>query len=126
MNAAHENSDIDLFIITQKNRLWTARIFTTFLLTVLWKRKTAKKHAGQFCLSFFISEVELSLEKIALENDIYLSYWLHTVIPIVNREAVFEKFIEENQAWCEFQNNNYNKKSHAQKKASRNSENLFE
>jgi len=111
MNAAHKDSDIDLFIITKKNRLWTTRIFATLLLTLLWKRKTAKKHSGQFCLSFFISEEELSLEEIALRNDIYLSYWLQTLIPIINRDTIFEKFIEENQTWCKIQNDNYYKKS---------------
>lgn len=104
MNSCNENSDIDLFIITKKNRLWTARIFTTLLLTILRKRKTSKKHAGQFCLSFFISETDLSLEEISIENDIYLFYWLKTIVPIINKSNTFEDFIHSNQAWCDFKN----------------------
>jgi len=104
MNACHKDSDIDLFIITKKNRLWTARIAITLILFLLWKRKTSKKHAGQFCLSFFISEEEPSLKNIALKDDIYLLYWLETLTPIVNKNHAFEKFIEENQKWCGIHN----------------------
>lgn len=110
MNTCHKNSDIDLFIITKKNRLWTTRIYTTLILTILRKRKTSKKHAWQFCLSFFISEEELSLESIALEDDIYLYYWLKTLIPIVNKNTTFEKFIDINQIWLDFENKSITKK----------------
>lgn len=92
MNAAHKNSDIDLFIITSPKRIWTSRIYLTLLLTILRQRKTAKKHAGKFCLSFFITENHLDLSPIAIENDIYLSYWIKTLIPIVNKQETFERF----------------------------------
>lgn len=96
MNAAHENSDIDLFIITRKNRLWTARIALTIFLSLLGQRKTAKKHAGKFCLSFFIAEDSLSLETIATEKDIYLAYWIETLVPIINKDASFALFLQAN------------------------------
>jgi hypothetical protein len=53
MNCASENSDIDLFIITSPDRLWLTRLMVTFIFQVLGKRKTAKKHKDNFCLSFF-------------------------------------------------------------------------
>ena len=98
MNACHKDSDIDLFVITKSNRIWTARIFLTLALSILWERKTSKQHAWKFCLSFFISEDDLSLEKIAIEQDVYLSYWIQTLRPILNREWVFESFVETNAA----------------------------
>jgi len=93
MNAAHKESDIDLFIITKKKRIWTTRILITLLLNVLWERKTAKKHAWKFCLSFFITEEALDFSSIAIKNDIYLYYWLTTLKPIINRKHTFEKFM---------------------------------
>lgn len=100
MNAAHRYSDIDLFIITKTNRIWIGRILLTLLVSLLWQRKTVKNHAGKFCLSFFITEKYLSLENIAIENDIYLQYWVQTLVPIVNKNNTFEKFIQENEKWC--------------------------
>lgn len=92
MNTAHQDSDIDLFIICKKKRIWTVRICLTFLLTLLWQRKTGKKHAGKFCLSFFITQDAMDLKKIAIKNDYYLAYWVKTLIPIVNKNQTFEKF----------------------------------
>jgi predicted nucleotidyltransferase len=96
MNATHQDSDIDLFIITKQKRLWMVRILFTLLLTFLWERKTAHQHSGKFCLSFFITENALDLSTIAIKNDIYLSYWIHTLKPILNRRHNFEKFREAN------------------------------
>ena len=76
MNACHKGSDIDLFIITKKNRLWTVRIITTLYFFLLWLRKTQKNHAGKFCLSFFITEKVLDFKDIAIKNDIYLYFWI--------------------------------------------------
>lgn len=92
MNACHKNSDIDLFVITKKNRLWTARILMTLMFGLLWERKTAKKHAGKFCLSFFITENAFNFDNIAIKNDVYLRYWIENLKPILNRSHTFERF----------------------------------
>ena len=97
MNACHENSDIDLFVITKNDRLWTARIWLTILTSLLRNRKNSHNHAGKFCLSFFVSEDEENLSDIAIKKDIYLTYWLETLTPIVNKNNAFEKFLERNK-----------------------------
>lgn len=110
MNACHENSDIDLFIITKQNRIWTSRIFCTLLLTILRQRKTASTHTGKFCLSFFITENAMDFSKIAIKDDIYLSYWIHTLRPILNRKHSFEKFISINTEGSSYpENTSYEK-----------------
>ena len=105
MNACHKNSDIDLFVITKKDRLWTARIWLTLLTSLLRVRKNSHNHAWKFCLSFFVSEEEENLSDIAIKNDIYLTYWLETLTPIVNKNNAFEKFLERNK--LEDYNKNY-------------------
>lgn len=102
MNAAHKDSDIDLFIICKAQRLWTARFFLTLFLWLLGERKTKRKHAGKFCLSFFITPKAWDFSKIALDRDIYLAYWIQSLVPILNRWHSFEKFIAQN-AWYTFQ-----------------------
>ena len=97
MNNCHEQSDIDLFVITKKNRLWTARIFLTIITTLLKIRKNSKKHKEMFCLSFFVSKEENNFLDIAIKDDIYLAYWIETLIPIVNKNNVFEEFIINNK-----------------------------
>jgi len=96
MNTADKNSDIDLFIITRKNRLWTARISMTLLWMILRVRKTNKRHAWKFCLSFFIDMRTLDFDTISIQRDIYLSYWIETLIPLINRNNIYERFIAIN------------------------------
>lgn len=102
MNSANSNSDIDLFIITTPNRLWFVRIFMTLIFQILWVRKTKKNHKERFCLSFFINSNVLNLEKISIENDIYLYFRILHLKPILNYNNTYEKFIKENEKWCIF------------------------
>ena len=102
MNSAHKDSDIDLFIITKNNRIWTVRILMTLLLILLRQRKTSKHHAWKFCLSFFITEKWLDFKNIVLENDLYLAYWVDTLRLIINRNNIFEQFKNTNQALIQF------------------------
>ncbi len=96
MNACHQDSDIDLFIITDSKRLWTTRIYMTLFTFLCNIRKTQERHAGRFCLSFFVSLDEKNFSDISLENDMYFTYWLETLIPIVNKNKAFERFLERN------------------------------
>jgi len=88
-------SDIDLFVIAKKGRLFTVRLFVTVILYFLGVRRHGNKIAGRFCLSFFVDDSALDLKLIAIENDIYLSYWIKTMKPVVD-DGVSEEFLTAN------------------------------
>jgi predicted nucleotidyltransferase len=102
MNAWTPDSDIDLFIITSPNKLWTVRILITLIFQILWVRKTSSKHAGRFCLSFFATENALDFSSFAIENDVYLYFRILYFKPILNFDNTYENFIEANATWADF------------------------
>lgn len=96
MYTTHKDSDIDLFIVTQPGMIWFVRFFST---CILWKHRVWRKNediAGNFCLSFFITTEALDFSKIAIENDIYLYYWIYFLKPIFEKNNAYEKFLEAN------------------------------
>ncbi|MBI2463441.1 hypothetical protein HYV57_00620 [Candidatus Peregrinibacteria bacterium] len=94
-----EKSDIDLFVICKKNRLYLGRTFLTFWLHVFGARRHHSKISGRFCLSFFISEDHLNLENIMLKNhDIYLAYWLKTLKPLFGKKTYIQ-LMKKNEHW---------------------------
>lgn len=100
-NHPEKDSDIDLFIVTGKNRLWTARVLTTFLLQILGVRRHGKKVSGRFCLSFWCTEETLDLEKIQIKpQDPYLAFWCLTLQPVLNND-LYKNFIQKNTEWIE-------------------------
>jgi len=98
---AEKGSDIDLFIITEKNRLYLARTFSWIFTQILGIRRHGKKIAGRFCLSFMISKDDMNLESIKHENDIYFVYWTRLLRPLIGQRT-YREFIQSNK-WL----NNY-------------------
>lgn len=96
MNCATKDSDIDLLIVTTNNSMWLNRVLITLIFQLLWVRKTDKKHAWQFCLSFFCTIDWLDFSRWKLENDIYLYFWLLYFKPILNIENTYELLLEKN------------------------------
>lgn len=86
-NFADENSDIDLFIITEKNRLWIARTIMhcfkklTFLVN--------KQH--YFCMNYYVDEQQLEIA----EKNVYTAIEIGTLIPLQG-DTTFEKFYADN------------------------------
>ena len=91
----NKESDIDIFVISKSGRLFFVRTFLTGFLHLFGVRRHGNKIAGRFCLSFFIDDDFLDLSKIAIENDIYLAYWLKTMIPIAD-DGVSADLIDNN------------------------------
>lgn len=95
-----KESDIDLFIITKKNRIWVTRFLTVLITKFLNVRPKPENHTDKICLSFFISESALNLENLALEQDPYFYYWFTGLKPIYEKNKMFKKFLQEN-LWIE-------------------------
>lgn len=79
---SRNGSDIDLFVITRKDRIFTARFIMTIIFHLLGIRRHKDRISGRFCLSFFVTEDNLNLTPIRIENDIYLDYWLVSLRPV--------------------------------------------
>ena len=71
---ADEGSDIDLFIITAKNRLWIARSF----LHLLKKLSFVIRREDWFCMNYFIDESALEIP----EKNVYTAIEIVTLIPM--------------------------------------------
>ena len=100
--SATESSDIDLYIVTDKNTLWFVRIFVTFIFQIFWVRKDEKNHAGRFCLSFFSTIDWMDFWKFKIENDIYLYFRIVYFKPILDYNETYKKFLEINSSWANF------------------------
>jgi hypothetical protein len=94
-NPEKEGSDIDLFIITKTNRLFLARTILTLYFQILGKRRSGKEIKNKFCLSFFVDEQAMDLEKIKLKNDFYLYFWILAMKPIFGIKTFFS-LLDEN------------------------------
>ncbi len=78
------DSDIDLFVIVEPGKIWSTRLLSTLPFAVLGKRP----HTGAqdpFCLSFFATTTGLQLESLCLERDVYMAYWVKSLVPVFDR-----------------------------------------
>ena len=86
-------SDIDFFIITKNGKIWITRFFCTFIAKFLGLRPNKKTKENKICLSFYIDESNLNLEKyLYSKNDKYFIYWLANLEPIFFKKDILNKF----------------------------------
>lgn len=92
MGNSHKFDDIDLLIVTAKNRLWTTRFFSNFALWP-WKRKpSSKKVSNKACLNIFIDESDLRIK----EKNLYTAHEICQMKLLWDRENAYMRFINAN------------------------------
>lgn len=109
MGEASEDADIDLFIITRKWNLWTVRGIVTVISAIFgirrrntywlikWTPAYISRTKDRFCLSFFITEEAMDLASIRLlPRDPYLDRWMNTLIPLIDKNNTYERFMKAN------------------------------
>ncbi len=102
LNNQKETSDIDVFIVTAKDRIWSTRAIVTLLTWLRGQWRHGDKIAKRFCLSFYVTEDNLDLSFMRREPyDIYLAYWIAT-LAFVKDSEVSKKFFEANKWVNEF------------------------
>ncbi len=89
---AEAQSDIDLFIIAERERLWTVRFATLFFLKIFGLRPRSQSRRDSFCLCFFISRDDMNLQPYLLPPkdvlpDIHYIYWLSAFLSLYDGGA---------------------------------------
>lgn len=95
LDNSNEDSDIDLFIISKENRLWTSRFIAISIAKILNLRPKNNHNKNKICLSFYIDERKLNIERVSKNNNIHFIYWLSQFVPIYDNN-IFNNFVKEN------------------------------
>lgn len=94
---ATEDSDIDFFIVTEKNRIWITRLWVTFLLGLFRLRRVGDRIKDKICLSFYVTADNLNLANLrVVDDDIHFAYWINQMLPIFDPENFYAKFLQAN------------------------------
>lgn len=94
---AREESDIDFFIVTTPNKIWTTRFWAAGVLQIFGLRPNRKSNRDKICLSFFVDEASLNLEPLsASAPDVYLVYWIVQLHPLFDCGGVYQNFWQSN------------------------------
>lgn len=99
---SHTNaqSDIDLYIVTKPNRLWSSRFFLVFPFLLLGQRSQHGHTSVQdpFCFSFFSTSTALQFESLKwTQSDYYLAYWMKSMVPIFDHAQIGEQIAHLNK-----------------------------
>lgn len=98
MNNASEASDVDLMIIAQKGYLWTTRGLVWILLKLMRRpirRPNKKEEKNKLCLNIWLDESDLKWRK--RDRNIYTAHEIAQIVPLVNKDNSYEKFISKNR-----------------------------
>lgn len=97
MENSNKKDDIDLFVITLRNRLWLTRILLLFLVDFLGKRRkrgeNLKKIAGKICINTLLSEDSLAQK----DKNIYLAHEVLQMKILWQRNGIYSKYLSENE-----------------------------
>jgi hypothetical protein len=90
------NDDIDLMIVTKSNLLWSTRLFCNLTLDIFGMRRHPNDTIvkDKICMNMFLDENHLGLGK--NEQNLYTAYEIIQLKPIINRDNLYERFLNEN------------------------------
>lgn len=91
MKNAESRSDLDLFIILKKNKIFTGRLIVTLLVHLLGKRRHGEKICDRICLNHFITK-QYSVSG----KDLFAAHEYAYLLPIFGIKA-FGKFHAKNE-----------------------------
>jgi len=89
-------SDIDLYIIVKPKHIWSTRLLLVAPFAAL-KLRPREGAVHPFCFSFFATNDSLQLDSLQLKEDYYLAFWSKTLVPVLDRDGVFESFASTNR-----------------------------
>jgi hypothetical protein len=102
MNNSSEKSDIDLMIITKNGTLWTTRIFVYMVIHVFglgMRKPNDLDQKDKLCLNMWLDESDLIWTS---PRNIFTAHEIAQIIPLVNKNEIYEKFLYKNKWILDF------------------------
>jgi hypothetical protein len=91
-------SDVDVFIIVQPGTVWITRLLALCITEWYGLRIHKNETKDKLCLSFYVDTGNQSLKELAAEDDdIYLRYWVHGLLPLAVLPEAYQEFLEINK-----------------------------
>jgi len=103
MGNSTDESDIDLLVVTKKGLLWTTRAFAYLficLFGIKFRRPSDKNQKDKLCLNMWMDECDLVWKK--NDRNVYSAHEIGQILPLLNKNAVYEKFLQKNRWILEF------------------------
>lgn len=96
MKNSDKDDDIDLFVITARNSVWTTRLMIVIALNFLrvYRKRNEENVSNKICLNMLVDNSTLSFSKD--RNDLYTAHEIAQIMPIVNKNKTYERFINSN------------------------------
>lgn len=91
---ARKEDDIDIFIVTEKDRLWVTRLFVVLLLKAFGVYRSDDDSSGKICPNIFVDETAMSWPE--EKRNIYVAHEILMMHPVVNKNNTYFKFIKKN------------------------------
>lgn len=104
--STNTKSDIDLFVVTKPGSVWASRFWLVLPFALLGRRPCSPPCQGgeggglnrdPFCFSFFVTNDATQLESVCLSRDYYMSFWVKSIVPILDRGEWFAKIDQLNR-----------------------------
>lgn len=90
-----KDSDVDIFIISQINRLWITRLFTYVFLKILNLYPKTDGETGKICANLYMSEENLAWPK--EKRSVYVAQDIVRMQPIFHKDNVYFRFMSANK-----------------------------
>ena len=94
---ARSESDIDLLIVTEPERIWVTRMMVTGIVEMLGYRRHGDKIKDHVCLSFYLTTRALDLTPLkSAPDDPHFMFWVTQAVPLMD-EKTYENFVNANR-----------------------------
>ncbi|MDI6778089.1 MAG: hypothetical protein QMD77_02760 [Patescibacteria group bacterium] len=94
MKNPEKESDIDFFVVLEKERIWIGRLLVTLAVHLLGRRRYGKKIKNRICLNYFVTTESLKIKR----QDLFAANEYSFIYPLFGF-SVYKKFGEANIGW---------------------------
>lgn len=94
MKNSDKNDDVDIFVITKKDFVWTTRFLMVIFLLMLgvYRNRNSKTYSDKICLNMLLDEGCMNLEK-----NLYTAHEIVQLVPIFERDNTYKQFLQKNR-----------------------------